>query len=270
VWFYADESKYDRVADALYRTSDRGDFVGADSEFYGVGENRPTYDIRKESPAGGRTRVHMWSVAIKRYPHVLHPRGYHVTDTAVLLGGALEHPRLRQWLESDCPKVYHNRDVDDHAQFGHGIVLGGAVDSLARARWVWPERARGSGFSLDSLGLDLLGIGKAASFQEVFSEEVDEVIKVKEVETKFCLCGVWRCRARKFHSKLILREQFPVIRRVVRRIPMETVGPDHPRFKMACEYAARDAWVGAAIEDRIRREMEREVPYPYGRITQVA
>lgn len=260
MYFFADSDRWDKVADALQRSSDRGDFVGADSEFY---DPTGPYDIRKQSPAGGRTRVHMWSVAVKRWPHVLHPRGYHVTDTAVLLGGALQHPRLRQWLESDAPKVYHNRDVDAHAQFGSGIVLGGSIDSLARARWVWPHRARGSGFGLDSLGWDLLGIGKAASFEEVFTEEVDEVVRTKVVEAKFCLCGVFKCRARKFHHKAVVREEIPVVRRVTKDIPMETVVPGHRKFNVACEYAARDAWLGAAIEDRILAEMRREVPYPW-------
>lgn len=259
---YYGPDEWDAVARSLERSTGRGDVAGLDTEFYGLGP-RGHFDVRKESTAGGRVGVHLWSVAIKRHPHKLTARGYHIADTAVLLADSLEHPGLRRWLESDAPKVCHNLSVDQHAFAGSGVVLGGAFNTLARARWVWPERARANGFSLDSLGLDLLGIGKTDSFVELFSEEVEEQVGVKIERTKMCSCGVEKCRKRKGHVKTEVVTEIPKMKMVTRRIPLETVFPGHRIWDRAVAYAARDAWLALAIQDRIDREMGKETPWPW-------
>lgn len=262
--FWAGPNDWDRVARALARSSERGDPVGLDSEFYGAGEGRGAFDVRKESCAGGRTRVHFWSVAIKRWPHELHPKGYHRADAAVLGGEALSHPGLRAWLESAAAKkVVHNLPVDSHALHGSGVLLRGAVNTLALARWCWPERARGRGFGLDALGGDLLGLGKAESYDELFSEEIERVVRVKEVRRTTCECGAERCRKRKGHEKTVTVEQVPVVKRVRVPVPLESVGPGHPLFARAVAYAARDAVVALALHDKIERAMRGEVPWPW-------
>lgn len=260
-FFYADESRWDKVYTALQRSTDRGDIVGADTEFYGA--DGVVFDIRKESTAGRRVRVHMLSLAVKRAPHVLHPRGYHISDTAVLLVSALEHKGIRSWLESDAPKVFHNLSVDSHAFLGSGVSLGGAFNTLDRARWVWPHRARGAGYSLDSLGSDLLGVGKLASFTEVFGEWVDQYVRTKIIETKVCSCGVEKCRKRKGHEKSIVETAEKVFKKVWTTVPLEDVVPGHRMWSGAVAYAARDAWLALGVQDKIDQAMKQEAPWPW-------
>lgn len=263
---YADPARWEKVADALERAADRGEAAGLDTEFYGVdpnSEGRPEFDVRKESCAGGRTRVHLWSVAVKRYPHVLHPRGYHLADGAVFLSDALDHPRLRRWLESPAIKVVHNLTVDAHSLANHNVVLGGAVNSLSRARWAWPERARGSGYSLDVLGSELLGVGKTEHFEELFSEEVEVLARIKRTEVKVCSCGEAGCRKRKGHEKMVEVTEEKVMKKERRRIPLESVVPGHPLWERAVAYSARDAILAIAVDDLVERVFQRGVPWPW-------
>ncbi len=281
-FIYATEERWDSITAALLRSADRGDPAGLDTEFYGFrGGQEPagveSFDVRKASCAGGRTRVHVWSVAIKRWPHTLHPRGYYLSDAAVLPAAALEHPGLRGWLESPAQKVVHNLSVDDHSLFNHGIQLNGAINTLSLARWVWPHRARGAGYALDTLGVDLLGAGKTEDYSQLFSEEVEETVRVKETRTKHCSCGVEKCRKRKpeeftepdgefwvrQHRKEEVVTQEPVLRMVKRDIPLESVIPGHPRWERAVAYAAKDAVLALGVFDRAQREMQQEVPWPW-------
>lgn len=260
--FY-DAAHWQRVVDGLNRASDRGDVVGLDTEFYGDVWNGQSYDVRKMSPAGGRARVHLLSLAAVRRPQVLQPRGYHLADAAVVLSDALDFTPLVRWLESDAPKVAHNLSVDQHALANHGIALGGVMDTLEHSRWVWPERARGAGYSLDALGNDFLGVGKTDSFSDVFSEEVEECVRTKLVTTTTCSCAIPKCRKRKGHEKTKWTEEIPVMRTVRRSIPLESVVPGHPRWSAAVEYSARDAILAVNLHEVIQREMKKEVVWPW-------
>jgi hypothetical protein len=199
--FYAGPERWDGVHAALQRQAERGRCAGLDSEFYNL-------DIRKQSCAGGRSRLHLWSVAVNRWPLRLTPRGYYEADACVLTADALNHDGLREWLESDAPKVVHNLAVDAHTFFNSGVCVGGTINTLAWARFCRPERARGAGFDLDGLGVDLLGVGKAGSFSEIFTEHYIEVIE-KPRRTKGCACGVQGCRKRKTEHTLDLDPNQP-------------------------------------------------------------
>ncbi len=255
---------WQKVVDSLNRSADRGDTAGIDSEFYGC-SGWPEFDIRKMSCAGGRTRVHLWSVAVKRWPHVLSPRGFHVADAAVLLAPALDYTPLRNWLESDAKKVAHNAGVDLHSFGNHGVRVGGCRNSLALARWVWPERARGRGYGADALGADLLGAGKTESFRELFSEEVEEVVRVKQITKTVCNCGEGKCRKRKLpeHGKATSLESLPVIKRRSRQVSLTSVIPGHFLWERAVAYSARDPIIALGVLDLVERRMLGEVPWPW-------
>lgn len=255
--FYADRTQWDRVHAALLRQADRGRAAGLDSEFYGL-------DIRKQSCAGGQSKLHLWSVAINRFPLQLHPRGYYAADAAVFTADAIEHRGLREWLKSDAPKCVHNLSVDDHTFYNSGITLGGAINTLARARWCFPERARGAGFALDDLGVDMLGAGKTEDFKTLFSEEYIEVTE-KTRKVKGCSCGVEKCRKRKGHEKIIKEEIERKERVKSRPVPLESVVPGHVLWERAVAYAARDALLALWLNDRLDRLMEGGVPWPWGK-----
>lgn len=271
-FYAATPNEWDKVATALERQAERGRASGLDSEFYNV-------RVIQQSCVA-RSRIHLWSVAVNRYPLQLHPRGYYLGDAAVLGVDALEHPRLRQWLESDAPKLIHNLGVDAHSFGNHSIVLGGAINTLAHARFCYPERARGfpvaPGFDLDGLGSDVLGIGKTedgwvsedwwrkhghprdpAIFVRINEEEV-----LRREKAKVCSCGVEKCRKRKGHDR-------PVVERVEKvlkwggYIPLQEVVPGHERFDRAVAYAARDSLVALYLGDRFNQVMNGKVPFPW-------
>lgn len=270
---FAERSTWDKVAAALFRQAERGRPAGLDSEFYNVA-------IRSQSTVA-RSRLHLWSVAINRWPLQLHPRGYYLADAAVFGADALEHAGLREWLESDAPKCIHNLPVDAHTFGNHGIRVGGAINTLARARFVWPERARGfpepPGFGLDDLGVDILGIGKPEdgwvsedwwrkhgkpADPAVFVRIIEETV-TRRVRAERCSCGEEKCRKRKGHSRPV-SEVTEVVRKWGGHIPLEEVVPGHPRRTRAEAYAARDALLGLYIGDRIERELDKKVPFPWG------
>lgn len=266
--YAGDSDSWGRVASALLRAAERGEAAGLDSEFFNV-------DVRSQSCVA-RSRIHLWSVAIKRWPHVLHPRGYHLADAAVLPAPALEHPPLRRWLESSAPKMVHNAPVDAHSFANHGVVVGGVINTLALARWVFPERARGAGFGLDSLGTDFLGLGKTEGYSDIFTEEVEILVKMRKVTTKSCSCGVLGCKKRKpeefddggefwvkRHDKRTEVTEEPVMKKVMQEVPLEAVVPGHPLFDRAVAYSARDSIVGLGVGDVLMRKMEAKVPCPW-------
>lgn len=264
---YADETQWDKVYGALSRAADRGDTAGLDSEFYNV-------EIRSQSCVA-RSRLHLWSVAIHRWPLQLQARGYYAADAAVLTAGAIEHHGLRSWLESSAPKAVHNLPVDAHTFHNAGVTVGGTINTLARSRFVWPERARGAGFDLDGLGIDLLAIGKTEPGwvsenwwktngrprdPAVFVRIVEEKI-VKQQKTKLCSCGVEGCRKRKGHERPVVSVEETKLHHTF--IPMEEVVLGHDRWDRAVAYAARDSLVGLYLHDRIETEMRRGVPFPW-------
>jgi hypothetical protein len=253
---YADtDEKVGKVVAACYRAFDRGEPVGFDTEFYNV-------DVGKQS-CFARAKLHLCSIAVKRHPTTLAPRGYHVADAAVFTRAHLE--ALRGVLESDGTKVVHNLPVDAHTLKNEGIYLNGGVNTLAMARWAWPYRARGAGFTLDALGADFLGVGKTESFKELFQEEVVEYRSTFR-NVRRCECGLDGCKKRSTtpgHSRIVERVETRHPRLTLQRVPLESVLPGHALWTRALNYAAQDAVLALGVYDLALREMqkEREVPW---------
>jgi hypothetical protein len=247
-----------KVTAAIEAAFARGDTVGLDTEFYGL-------DIRKESTVA-RSKMHLMSVAVKRFPHVLHPKGYHVSDAAVLDASALSFPPFRALLSGRGSWAVHNLPVDAHTLHNAGIELEGAVNTLALARWAWPERARGAGFTLDSLGLDLVGAGKTIDFRELFSEVRTEYT-VTSRKVKACECGTKGCRMRSTtpgHARIEGRVETRRPRLVTYPVPLESVVPGHPLWEKALDYAAQDAVLALAVYDlAIAASKRRKVNVPW-------
>lgn len=256
--FYA-ESDVDisKVVGALLRARDRREPVGFDTEFYGV-------DVGAQS-CFGRARVHLLSVAVKRNPRVILPRGYDLADPAVLSSAALQHQGFRTWLEDcDAKKVIHNAPVDVHSVASDGINTRGFINSLALARWAWPDRARGSGFTLDSLGMDLLGVGKPESFKELFQEDY-EIRRSTFRKAEVCECGE-KCGKRRTtpgHSRHEEVVETVHTRIGQRPVALESVIPGHPLWERALKYSAQDAVLALGVYDLAQRALQvvREIPW---------
>lgn len=244
-----------KVLAAIDASSARGDVTGFDTEFYGV-------DIGAESTCT-RAKLHMFSIAIKRFPHVLTPRGYHLADTVVALAPAL--PVFEPYLVGPSRKAVHNLPVDYHCLSNSGVRLAGGINTLATARWAWPERARAEGFTLDALGEDLVGLGKAESYRELFQERVVERRSTWRNETA-CECGNKPCRRRQSvpgHARILNRVETVHEKEVMVPVPLEAVTPGHVLWGRAVEYAARDALLALAVYDLAQAAMrvERDVPW---------
>jgi hypothetical protein len=257
---YADtDAKISQVVAAALRASESGLGIGLDTEFYGV-------EVGKESTVA-RSRLHLLSIAVPRIPTQLHPRGYSVSDAAVFTREALLHPGLRDLLQNpNIKKAVHNLPVDAHTLENEGIALGGGINTLTLARYCWPERARGPGFTLDSLGIDLLGSGKLESFSDVFSEVITEY-KIRTKRVTHCECGASSCRKRAItpgHRRLERIDETKIPKEVTREIPLESVLPGHPRWPRALAYSAQDAVLALAIYDlaqQILKTRKVEVPW---------
>lgn len=256
VLFADTEEKITRVVGALLRARDRRDVVGFDTEFYGV-------DIGKQSTYGN-ARLHMFSVAVHRFPYVLHPRGYYMADAAVCLHTAL--PAFKEWLEDpEGQKVIHNAPVDIHTLANIGINIRGSINSLALSRWAWPGRARGTGFTLDSLGNELLGMGKTEKFTELFQEEYTERRSTFRKE-KRCECGASPCRRRQTtpgHCRIEEVVETVHERQAMRPVPLESVVPGHPLWERAVRYAAQDAVMALGVYDLAQHAMKVERTAPW-------
>lgn len=239
----------EKVARACLRSLDRGDAIGLDTEFYGT-------DVRKQSTFA-RARLHLLSVAVKRFPAVVLPRGNFLADPAVVTREAL--PYLRDVFSHAGPKAVHNLGVDQHTLANEGYELINGVNTLAMARWAYPHRARGSGFTLDSLGIDLLGAGKTTSFSELFSEEVTEFRSTWR-KTEVCECGKRACGRRRTtegHSRKEELVETVHERKVQRPVPLETVVHGHKLWDRAVEYSAVDAVLALGVYDLALNQMGR-------------
>jgi len=246
-----------RVVAALQRAAERDDCVGLDTEFYGL-------DITKQSCAF-TARVHLLSVAVARTPSVILPRGARLSDAAVLTRRGIEHPDMVAWLKSGAKKACHNAGVDIHTLENEGIAVGGWINTLALARWTWPERARGAGFTLDSLGTDLLGAGKTIGFKELFSETYIETRSTWRT-VKRCECGAVPCRMRqttKGHLRIEEKVETVHERAAQRAVALESVVPGHPLWARAVAYSAQDAVLALGVFDLASRALrvERDVPW---------
>lgn len=230
----------------------QADAVGLDTEFSGV-------DVGAQSCAA-RAKVHVWSIAVPYLDNRIGPRGNRLARSAVLPASALEDPEIRAWLEDDTVKAVHNLPVDAHSIRTSGVRLRGGVNTLSLARWAWPERARGAGFTLDSLGGDFLGSGKTLSFKEIFTKMTTEyIIRTKRIT--YCECGTAPCRKRTTtpgHRRLERLEETRIPKEVPVEIPLESVGPGHERWQMLLEYAAQDAVLALGVYDLARHAMSRQ------------
>ena len=241
----------------LAESTERGEAVGLDTEFSGVALG--TFS------ACTRAKLHVLSLAVKVFPYQLSPRGYQLSDAYVLRADDLWI--VKPWLESEAPKAVHNLAVDVHSLQSVGVSLHGGINTLTMARFAWPERARGAGYTLDALGMDLLGTGKTETFGEIFQSEVTEtrpVIKTRVV--KSCACGEVGCKKRTpldVHAKLCTTEEsVKYITKVLKvGIPLESVLPGHELWPRLVNYAAQDAVLALGVYDLARAQMNKTRRY---------
>jgi hypothetical protein len=227
--------------------------AGVDTEFSGV-------DIGAQSPAG-RSVLHVWSVAVPSGS--LLPRGFHEPETWVFAANTLEVPEVRAWLEGATIKAVHNLSVDWHTFRNHGIRLGGAVNTLAMARYWYPERAKREGFTLDSLGEDFCGEGKTENFDELLGYDATEY-REAEVTKRRCACGELGCMKRKAPHDVKTEEQVIVARahKVRKHIPLPDLNPSHRLWERYLAYAGKDAVLALWIYELMVRD-KRQRNYPW-------
>ena len=220
-------------------------------------------DITKESPVG-RSICHVFSVAVPSGE--LTPRGFNEAQSWVFPGKLLTHEPIRAWLEDKtCKKLVHNQPVDDHTLANHGVRLRGGVNTLELARFVAPERAKGRGFDLDSLGCDYCGAGKTESFDSLLGFDDKEPYQ-SEVLKRRCECGALSCtKKRAGHiEKWPERVEVTQLKKVRRHIPLTDLHPGHPLWARYLAYAAWDAVLALWIYQIFTRTAERtERPYPW-------
>jgi hypothetical protein len=230
-------------------------YCGLDTEFEGV-------DIGHESCVG-KAHLHVLSVAIPS-GHLL-PRGYHQAESFVFAKECLSFASLKEWLEDDTrAKAVHNQPVDAHSIRNCGVQLRGGRNTLAMARWWWPERAKREGFDLDSLGRDFCGAGKTEDFDDLLGYDYTEV-RQHEVTKQRCACGVLGCRKRlPPHDvktpELVVCDYNAKVRRY---ISLSTLNPGHPLWQRYLAYAAWDAVLALWLYELMMRDGARERPYPW-------
>lgn len=246
-------------ADLALETILQYDTAGLDTEFYGC-------DITQESPVG-RSICHVFSVACATGP--LLPRGYHEATSWVFDGSLLAYEPVRRWLEDPkYTKPLHNEPADAHTFHNHGIRVLGAVNTLAMARFWYPNRVNGRGFGLDALGEDLCGVGKTEDYRDLLGYEAVEPYEAVTWKQK-CSCGVLGCRKTKA-DKLTehIKQGFvetTVIRtkKVKKLIPLTDLNPAHRLWDRYLAYAAHDAVLALWVYQLMLRDGKQERPYPW-------
>ena len=260
--YFDSPGDWDRVVDGLWGAHERADAVGLDTEFYGyhwagpnVGE-RYIYDPREISPIG-RTRVHVWSVAVLL--DQVTPRGFRKAVAAVLPESALDYPPLRKWLESPAVKCCHNLPSDAHTLGNHGVDLGGGRDTLAVARWCWPERSaipkRLKPYALKTLARELLGEEETVSFEELLTEP--NLVAVTKTVSR-CVCTLDGCRKRKEPHGQYKVDVTEYVERGRVPVPLWTLSQASPLWERYVDYAASDAVWAVQLND-LARIQRREV-----------
>ncbi len=232
--------------------------VGYDSEFYGV-------DIRTQSCVG-RAKVDVFSLATPSGP--VTPLGFNKPESWVFNGELLTYGPIKSFLESGrVTKPIHNQPVDAHAAANHGVFIQGGVNTLAMARWIYPERAAlpGRNFDLDALCRWKIGFGKTEEFDELFG--YDESVPYEAVaEKNWCLaCADFGCKKKKAPHDAKERRETPVIRhkQVRRHTPLHTVRPGHPLWDRYRIYAAVDAELALILYQIMLRDGRAEREYPW-------
>ena len=229
--------------------------AGVDTEFFGV-------EVGSESCVG-RSICHVFSVATPSGP--LLPRGFNEAKSWVFAGALLSAPNVKEWLEDESfLKAIHNQPVDDHTLRNSGVIVRGARNTLAMARFWWPHRAKFEGFDLDSLGQDYCGVGKTESFDGLLGYDAIEV-REHEVTKKRCACGVLSCRLRKPPHDVKTEERViaPFNAKVRRFISLTTLNSAHDLWPRYLAYAAWDAVLALWIYQLMMREASKERPYPW-------
>lgn len=248
-----DYPSWDLVARALLAAP----LAGLDTEFHGV-------EFGKQSCAGNAL-VHVWSVALPTGQKS--PRGYTRALSRVLPSQALNHPGLRAWLTSaDHAKVAHNMNVDVHAiENTSGMLVAGVQDSLALARWRWPDRvAGGGGYDLKTLARDVLGRRPVGEFDELFSRP-RVVTRTRTVRGSDCACAVPGCRLRRQgHEKTKWErcEEYPVELKTTEMIPLPEIVPGHEKWETLVKYAGEDAEWALELHDLMRALPDKR-PMPW-------
>lgn len=231
-----------------------GKTVGWDTEYY----REDGTDARKGSAR--LCKVWVWSLAFPNGRQS--PRGFPLCSSVVLPAQALHHPPMQQALLS-ATLVGHNVGVDVHATENTvpGLVLNNTINTLDIARLVWPELKGSYGFGLKALMEHKLGLPPVGEFSDLFIKEVTETtIKVKEVTTKICSCGVPKCRKRKGHTKTEVTElvEVPVTKTTTVPCPLPEIVPGHPLWEVLVPYAGLDAEAALSLLHLLTREHARQ------------
>lgn len=210
-----------------------------------------------------RSMCHVFSLAVPDGP--LNPRGHHECGSWVFAGDLLRSQCVRLLLEDPgIVKPVHNQPVDHHTIRNAGVRLRGAVNTLQMARFILPQRVKGRGFDLDSLGEDLCGAGKSTSYKELLGYEAVEET-AEEVMKPVCVCGAAACRKRKGDHWAVDEVMVSVSRRrkVQKTIPLTELTPGHRLWDDYVAYAERDAVVAEQIYEHLLRLGQQERPYPW-------
>jgi CDGSH-type Zn-finger protein len=222
--------------DALTEAALRKGVMGLDTETYG-------HNVRESSPAF-RAKIDVWSVALQS--DELAPIGYHRARGAVLPASALDHPGLRRVLTGgEVLLVLHNAGHDQHSMANHGVELAPVYDTLEATRLLWPRLGL---YTLKMLRQTILGKAARESFKELTAPEKREVKEQVERHkgVHVCSCGVVKCKKKKPDGAHIKTEATVTWLEEVTKlrtfnVPIESIGPGHPRFLRKIEYAADDA-----------------------------
>lgn len=241
--------------DELGRRCTRAGIIGLDTEFYNC-------NPKVESPVGKAT-IHVFSIALRTKQ--TSPLGYHKARGWVLPVAALEHPGLRDMLESGAvKKCSHNQPSEDHTLANHGVKLRGAINTLNLARWMWPQLVNDGYFGLKNLMSKLLDRKPVAEFIELVSyvdEELRTSLKTRKV--KICSCGEPGCRKRSGHTKTteILEYQAQRVVKVKRAYRLQDIVPGHQRWDLLVEYAAEDAVAALELEELAHSQGAPQWPF---------
>jgi hypothetical protein len=235
---------------------------GLDSEFYGV-------DISSQSCVG-RSNIHVFSVSIPSGE--LSPLGFNYTEDFVFpvtvtgLYNALTVPGVLAFLSAGSTKAIHNQPVDSHSFANHGVFIRGGINTLAMARWLYPQLARKMGrpFALDNLATWRAGVGKTEGFKDLFGIKVKKTWEDEGVKTR-CECGALSCRKKKdgHTQKWPEMVKYETTRTVDALLPLTDLHPAHPLWARYMDYAARDASLALMMYQIMLRDGEKERAYPW-------
>ena len=250
--------------DALCERWRMAGVAGLDSEYHGWNNGPCELDDGK-SPVG-RTRIHVWSVALPGKPGPLgfrHARGW------CLPAAALGHQGLRDVLADPLiVKAVHNQSVDQHALANHGVTLRGGVNTLGLIRWKRPDLINQPGrFKLKALMSSLLHRDPVASFIEVLAYERTVTVSTwKTVTESVCACGEDGCRKRKDpHFRLVHEEKVEQLKEKAEkgRYNLWDVVPGHERWDLLVKYSLDDAVAAMNLLD-LCETVPDPAPWPYG------